>query len=88
MWGGYGWMSGWMAPVMGLSALLWWVLAVVLLVAVLRWLRATPGGGGTGPGNTGTDPGQDARQVLDVRFARGEIDADEYGERRRLLTER
>jgi putative membrane protein len=26
--------------------------------------------------------------VLDDRFARGEIDADEYAERRRILTER
>ena len=82
MWGGYGWMSGWMGPVLGLSVLLWWVLAVVLLVAVLRWLRTGPRGGDTASGATGPD----ARQVLDVRFARGEIDADEYGERRRLLT--
>ena len=29
-----------------------------------------------------------ARDVLDERFARGEIDADEYAERRRVLTER
>jgi putative membrane protein len=30
----------------------------------------------------------EALDVLDQRFARGEIDADEYAERRRILTER
>ncbi|MDF2977082.1 MAG: hypothetical protein K0S40_1810 [Actinomycetospora sp.] len=85
MWGGYGWSGGWMVPVMGLSALLWWVLAVVLLVAVLRWLRTPASAALDRPGGPGAVR-SDAREVLDVRFAKGEIDADEYAERRRLLT--
>ena len=85
MWGGYGW--GWMGPFMGVSAVLWWVLVVVIVIGVVRWVRspqvpvyrgATDHGVGGGVG--------DAREVLDLRFARGEIDADEYAERRRLLT--
>ena len=68
MWGGYGF--GWMGPVMGVSAVLWWVLVVAVVVAVARWLRTA----------------DEARQILDRRFARGEIDAEEYADRRRLLT--
>lgn len=32
-----------------------------------------------------TPPAHDAAQILDQRFARGEIDADEYQTRRKLL---
>jgi uncharacterized membrane protein len=53
------------------------VIAVVL--AVLRWWRMPPEAGAT--------PRQNARQVLDVRFARGEIDAEEYAARRRAMAE-
>lgn len=82
MWGGYGWTGGWMGPVMGVSAVLWWVLVAVIVIALVRWLRAPQSGGQPGAGT----PAQDPRQVLDLRFARGEIDADEYADRRRLLT--
>jgi putative membrane protein len=78
MWGGYSW--GWMAPFMGVSAVLWWVLVVVTVVALVRWVRAPQA-----PADRGRALG-DPRAVLDLRFARGEIDADEYAERRRLLT--
>jgi putative membrane protein len=78
MWDG-GWTLGWMAPLMGVSAVLWWVLVIAVVLAVLRWWRM--------PADAGTTPRQDARQVLDVRFARGEIDADEYAARRRAMAE-
>lgn len=84
MWG-YGWTGGWMGLLMGVSAVLWWVLVAVIVVALLRWLRAPRGGEQTGERAAAT-PAQDPRQILDLRFARGEIDADEYADRRRLLT--
>jgi len=84
MWdGGYGWTVGWMAPLMGVSAVLWWVLVIAVVLAVLRWWRTPP----EARHDEAAPPRQDARQVLDVRFARGEIDADEYTARRRAMTE-
>ena len=78
MWNG-GWTVGWMAPLMGVSAVLWWVLVIAVVLAVLRWWRM--------PSQAGATSRQDARQVLDVRFARGEIDAEEYAARRRAMAE-
>jgi putative membrane protein len=74
MWGyGYG---GWMGPVvMGVTGVLVWILLLAGAVALLRWSRPA--------GRTKRTP--DAREVLDDRFARGEIDADDYAARRRVL---
>lgn len=80
---GYGWMGGWMAPLMGVSAVLWWVLVIAIVLAVLRWSRTPQAGGRDVAGGPAVSRGP--RQVLDLRFARGEIDADEYAERRRLM---
>jgi putative membrane protein len=49
----------------------------LILVFVVLLVRAIAGGFPSG--------GKSARQVLDDRFARGEIDQREYEERRRLL---
>lgn len=89
MWDGYGWTGGWMAPLMGVSTLLWCVLVVMLVIGVVRWLRLpqrTEQRGDAGAGTERPAVEREARQILDVRFAQGEIDADEYAERRRLLT--
>ena len=63
-----------------------WVLIVVLVVALvavlvvlLRNADRQPRPGGTAP------PLANARRLLAERFARGEIDADEYERRRSLL---
>ena len=86
--GGWGW---------ALGSLLFWALVAVAIIALVRYF--TRGGqrplppyrgyaGGTGPdGPPGTAPGQApaaAEQILSERFARGEIDEEEY--RRRLAT--
>ena len=69
---GMGW-SGWfLGPVM---MILFIALAVAAVVVTLRLLGV--GGTSAGRGN--------ALQVLDERFARGEIDKAEYEERRRAL---
>lgn len=72
-----GWGGGWFGMIL--------VLAVVIAVAVLiiRWL-----GGpwhATAPHQSPTT--QSALDILKERFARGEIDKDEFEERRRILGE-
>jgi putative membrane protein len=74
----------------GLIAVVWFVLSIaftVLLVAVvilgIRWLlRSLNSSSPEASSPTAEDP---ALAVLRERFARGEIDADEYEQRRRTL---
>lgn len=76
MWSnGMGW-TGWL--IMSLTALAFWALVVFAVVALFRGARND-----TSPRRRGED--DDARQILDQRFARGEIDADEYHARREVL---
>lgn len=69
-----GW-AGWLLMTFGMVA--FWTLVVVAVVALARGLRDD--GTRHGPGDV------DPRRLLDERFARGEIDAEEYRERRDLL---
>ena len=78
--GGYGWMhgdGGWLG--MGLHSLLW-ILAIAAIVAVVVW--AVRAGGGARPGaHPGAREGgarPTALEVLDERYARGEIDREDY----------
>ena len=72
--GGWGW--GHMA-FGGLMMLLFWAGLIAVVVLAVRWL------GGAGHGPTG---GKTARHILDERFAGGEIDKDEYEERKGSLS--
>ncbi|HKX76852.1 MAG TPA: SHOCT domain-containing protein [Acidimicrobiia bacterium] len=68
-WHGMGWW-GWLMMVA------FWVLVVLLVV----WaVRSSTTGGSTEPKE------KDPRGILDERFARGEIDPEEYQERRAVL---
>lgn len=51
-----------------------WLIGLVLFVLVLRWLFTM--------NRTGAST---AKEVLDKRFAKGEIDEEEYRKRRSLL---
>lgn len=68
--------GGWFFPLGGLIALLFtigfWVLVIAVLVALVR--RRSDGG-----------PKSSALSVLEERYARGEIDQQEFMERRRVL---
>lgn len=80
MWWGGGWYGMIFGPLIMILVLAVIIAAVVLLV---RWL------GGPWPG-VGSPPPPPSRTPLDIlkeRFARGEIDKDEYEERRRILGE-
>jgi putative membrane protein len=59
-----------------LLMIFWLVVLVAAIVLVLRWLGAMPGG---------STPQRSARDVLDERYARGEIDHDEYEKRRTAM---
>ena len=74
MWGyGTGW-GGWLLMTFVMVA--FWALVVFAIVALFR------GSLRPGPHHTG---GANARRILDERFARGEIDAEEYRSRQSLL---
>lgn len=79
MWGGwYGWFMG---PIMMLVFI---ALAAVIVILLVRWL----GGSGHGPAiQSHGPPGKSPLDILKERFAKGEIDKDEFEERRRVLGE-
>lgn len=74
-WGGMGG-GGWV--IMTVLMLAFWALVVGGVVALFRNRR--PAGS-----DSGTTPGRSAENVLDERFARGEIDEQEYHARRAVL---
>lgn len=76
MWdGGHGWWG--FGPVF---MLLFWALVIVFVVALVRWLATTPGAGRA----ERNAPGR-ARAILEERYARGEIDREEFESRKRDL---
>lgn len=75
-WGG-GWFGMFLGPLM---MILFIALAAVVVVLVVRWL-----GGGGHAGAAPPPAGRTSLDILKERFARGEIDAEEFEARRRLL---
>lgn len=66
-----GW-GGWLMMTIGMGG--FWILLAVLVFALMR------------SGRQGGMPSLDAREILEQRFARGEIDAEEYQARLDILT--
>ena len=75
MWG-WGWGGMIFGPIMMIVFL---VLIVGAVILVLRWAGLV--------GSPATRSAKNALNILDERFARGEIDKDEYEERKRALSE-
>lgn len=69
--GGFGW----------IFMVLWWVLIVVGIVALVKWMGTSNDTGGSGRG------GSKALEILKERYARGEIDDQDFQKRKRDLTE-
>jgi putative membrane protein len=61
----------WFGP---LWMLVWLAVIVAVIVALVRWLAPIESGTHNSP--------RSARDILDERYARGEIDRDEYLKRR------
>jgi putative membrane protein len=72
-----------------LGMLVWLAFVIGLIVLVglgIRWLLRNTAAGRQVTGAEGRSPGDDAAMAaLRERFARGEIDAQEFEERRRVL---
>lgn len=78
----WGWNGGWGGGMLfgPLFMLLIFVLVVAGIVAIVRWIGAS-----NAPQRSNANTSQAARDILDQRFAKGEVDADEYNARRRAL---
>ena len=77
----YGWNWGWGHTLFGgLMMLLFWGGLIVVIILAVRWLGGPPGAGGAQP------PSKTPLDILQERFARGEIDKKEFEERKRLLS--
>lgn len=80
MWGdmGWGWGGGW-GWLGAVHMVLWWALIVLGIVVLAKWLmrgsRAEP-----------AEHGDRALEILRERFARGEINKDEYEQKKRDLS--
>lgn len=81
MWGyGFGW--GWL--MMAFGTVLWIALLVVLVWAIIRWLNtrnSTP----MAPPTSGVQSGPSAEEILNQRYARGEIDTATFEQMRERL---
>ncbi|MFF2511282.1 SHOCT domain-containing protein [Streptomyces sp. NPDC058086] len=91
MWydGGWGWgWGGWFF--MAIFMVLFWALVIAGIVALVRYLTGSRHGHQAGPPSSSGEPGWGSRraeELLAERFARGEIDEDEYKRRLALLRE-
>lgn len=83
--GGWGW-GAWVVMII-LMVLFWSAIVAVAVMFFRNWRGgyAAPPPGPAGPGETGPEA---AMRVLEERFARGEIDAEEFTKRRDLLRSR
>jgi len=76
------WGPGW-EPGFGFGfifMILFWSLIILGIIAIVKWLMGTSASSGTTPPAPRT-----ARQILDERYARGEIDKEEYEQKKREL---
>ena len=72
MWGDYGMGWGWGWGILGaVHMVLWWALLLVGIAVLVKWLLGGTPGGGRGTGSR-------ALEILEERYARGEIDKEEF----------
>jgi len=71
------WDSGW-GIVWGLAIAAFWIAVIAVIVVMLRGVTRRPDGVGGGS----------ALEVLEERYARGEVSRDEFRERRAVLTDK
>ena len=75
MGGGYG--MGWFGSIM---MIVFWIALIVGIVLLIRWLVVS-----TRTASHGTSSGDSALEILKRRYARGEIDKQEFEEKKRDL---
>jgi len=74
-WGGYG---GWGMGFGMVFMLLFWILVILGIVVLIRWLMMQPS---QGRGSRDKAP----LEIVQERYARGEIDREEYEQKKRDL---
>jgi len=85
MWGGTGgyghmWDGGWLGMGFGMiGTLLFWVLIILGIVALGKWLAGAQTSAGALPAKTALD-------IVKERYARGEIGKDEFEQKKRDLS--
>lgn len=78
-----GWDWGWGHMIFGsFMMVLFWGGIIIAIVFAVRWL-----GSGSSSGSMPASSRNKALDILQERFARGEIDKDEFEERKRLLSD-
>lgn len=81
-------MMPWYGMFLGpLMMILFVALIVVIVVLIVRWLGGSSSNHHETPRQRPQGGGRDALDILRERFARGEIDEEEYNRRKRLLEE-
>ncbi|KPV39613.1 hypothetical protein AN478_10815 [Thiohalorhabdus denitrificans] len=68
----------------GVFMILFWVLVVLAIAALVRWLALGPGRPGEGPDTPKRDRPR-AMELLEERYARGEIDREEFLQKKQDL---
>lgn len=85
MWGGMGgyghmWDGGWLGMGVGMfGMLLFWVLIIAGIVVLVKWLAGSQGAAAAPPAKTALD-------IVKERYARGEIDKEEFEQKKRDLS--
>ena len=71
---GNGMINGWMTmgPLMWIFMILFWGLAIFGLICAVRWMA------GHGTSNEGESSPQTPLEILKARYAKGEIDRDQF----------
>ena len=84
MWG-YGPHAGWMGGYgFGPIHMIFWVVILIAVVVAVVWLvRSMMSGGAGGVGSNGPARRSPGLDVLEERYARGEINRDEYLQKKR-----
>ena len=78
---GFGMMGGWGMGWLGMILMAaFWILVIVGLVFLIRWLIQT-----TGTGREARQGGSRALEILRERYARGEIDKNEFETKKKDL---
>jgi putative membrane protein len=79
MWGGYDYGWGWGMGFGMIGVVLFWVLVVTGIVMMVKWIVGSSSSGPSQP------PGRTALDILKERYALGEIDKQEFDEKKRDL---